>query len=854
MPRVSEIQRKGATRMARMLQSAGNIETMLAETDANRERRTEAAQDWTDQEAASFQAQQRIRDDFITWFDKMYKPRMPIESQPSDPWVDLTCDGTGVDELLHRFQGFLSFMLDKTPGRGEDQKVAADTFKRWSTNLVLVSLRQLQGWSDEGEGGISARLASWVNSTANLEGHRRFHKPTVAYGKFEASLCIGHILAHADSPPLRFAAELQKVSIIQWCLNTGERPGDCTLRERSGYQDFIKLRDVVIRRDLSSSSTWSWYVEVSLHSFKGNRGATKVAHSQVATCEATKFSQNLQFEMATTLIPLLIWRKRLVSYDALGNATLISSVTDFLQSKQCIFRGLGDDPLFLAMTGGGGSFKGAGLELGRPLTTNGLVRALRNCYTAVGLPGSGAYHFRFEKGDKIRILFGPQAQAEALHHRPEGRVGYLHYSSGLQNLPVSRVMLEETDDERKKLEQAGYYRRKLSSHAMISVIRTLAAQKAGVKLVQPQVDAAELHEVFKADDEMQRLAREIARADEQVLQAEASYVANPTLASQEVVARTKRVAQSLRRASTARKSHLSSGIRQKAEADYRRRLGEMAAFSGGTVEGIRTAHSFLLSHDAIEAEKKRTNTNAHRQLDSTDVGCSRITAPTTQQRAVDIESDSQTSEADEADSSSIDASECDDSDCSVSDGEVEAGKIDADDEVVDPDVERANLSRNVELSRAALMLHYEGRLNAAAQVELLQAVWLERGFCPLCSLVPLSTPANPGGGLHWTHADDGSWIVDTNLKRVGKKILLHFRTYHADEWSALCMGQPPALLNTEISPDSLQNLDLPELDPDELAQANILAPEVAEESARLIASVLDEFAPSTTSSGHLAYD
>lgn len=163
----------------------------------------------------------------------------------------------------------------------------------------------------------------------------------------------------------------------------------------------------------------------------------------------TTKAQNLQIELATTL--LLV--------NALGDKMPILLVKDFLASNKTLFQGIGDKPLFTKMSGGKG-LASRGLVLNQPLATMSLDRVLQRVYAQVGPAGSGAYHFCFKKGNKICILYGADAQANALQHTSnnEGQqIRYKHYSSGLQTIPVSRTMIEETPDKVQRLAQAGYY-------------------------------------------------------------------------------------------------------------------------------------------------------------------------------------------------------------------------------------------------------------------------------------------------------------------------------------------------------------------------------------------------------------
>lgn len=83
-----------------------------------------------------------------------------------------------------------------------------------------------------------------------------------------------------------------------------------------------------------------------------------------------------------------------------------------------------------------------------PLLVTSVDVLLAEIHAEVGLSGNSAYPFWYNKGDKICIIRGAQAQAKALHHvGPSCNVGYTYYNLGMQNISISQIMLEETPKE-----------------------------------------------------------------------------------------------------------------------------------------------------------------------------------------------------------------------------------------------------------------------------------------------------------------------------------------------------------------------------------------------------------------------
>ena len=445
-----------------------------------------------------------------------------------------------MDTLFSRISGFLSCLLDFSYLRNDNVHVTATTFAGWGHRLASIAIETLtrneqqrtghlaSQWTTVGKDQLTHKLDLWMKSTAVKENLSQQGRERHAYGKPEAALCINSILEDCNSPML-VASAIQKVALIQWSINRGERPGD-VLKGDDNEQGYLRTSDVTIRRmipgqDAPNESQWRWTVSIKMTDWKGARNPLLPKDVQQAICSPTSSPSNLQFELATTLVPLLIWRKLLVSVDAHGQEESIPSVQAFLSCEQTLFKGIGDDPLFVAMKGGWGSENG-GLLLDQPLTTQSFFVLLGKIYAKVGLGDRGAYPFRFEKGDKMRILFGSEAQAATLHH-DLGQVGYRHYSSGMQNIPVSRAMIDETPEEVAMLEAAGYYSRALSSHAMTAVLRSRASiegdassHEAISRFDIPIVNRAALTRQIQDDEEIQRLDSSIEEKGLQIRQGE----------------------------------------------------------------------------------------------------------------------------------------------------------------------------------------------------------------------------------------------------------------------------------------------------------------------------------------------
>lgn len=260
-----------------------------------------------------------------------------------------------------------------------------------------------------------------MQSTADSKSLRRRPPKKLFYGKWEASLCLHTIFAKAGSPN-NFASNVQKALYIQWMLNHGERLG--TVLKGSGKMQFLQLQDIVIKHETVTKwgqpPPWSWIVEVQLSTWKGDIDLTVQTNIQTAVCHATRLRQNLQFEVATMLIPFLIFRKALAAVTSEGKKIAICSVSEFLVSNEMLFVSVSEEPLFVTMEWGfGGLMLDSNPVL--PLTTSSSAVALGKLYAEVSLAIPGAYTFQYKKGNMIKIIHGKTTQGEALCYRSSSR-------------------------------------------------------------------------------------------------------------------------------------------------------------------------------------------------------------------------------------------------------------------------------------------------------------------------------------------------------------------------------------------------------------------------------------------------
>ena len=374
----------------------------------------------------------------------------------------------------------------------------AFTFKSWATGLVTVSLCQFKminvsfghlflGWTSMGHNRLFSHLRSWVHSIIQTYDLRRLREKRHFYGKWEAALRLCVIFDKAVHPA-NFKLDLQKALYIQWCLNCGEWPG---LALRGGQDRFIWLQDITIRRVVGTTlehgqHMWAWDVYIDITTWKGDQTLGTTLDLQVAICKHSRVQQNLQFEVAMTLVPFLINRKALAAVTANGTHVPIESVHLFLALKESVFVGTGDAPLFVAMDQGFGGLKLNPDAAGQValLTTASAAMALGKIFAKAGLGAYGAYAFCYMKGNMIKIIHGKTAQGKALHHCVYGQQAdtrYFLYSSGMQNIPISRTMLEDVNpSKRDRLANASFFQRRLGSDAMAATLRSIASEEAGM--------------------------------------------------------------------------------------------------------------------------------------------------------------------------------------------------------------------------------------------------------------------------------------------------------------------------------------------------------------------------------------
>ncbi len=428
MVRKSEAQRKGKTRLAAAIEAAANNPEELLEEQQELERMNRAAEDWTSQ---SQREHQWLHDEFVEYFRVIYRSICPdgVVEGEDDPWQNIDFSTRGVDELLRRFKAFLGFKLRHTSESQGPARVTAATFKSWAVGLIIVSLRRLQlidrergrlfsEWTKLGQDGLYSKMQAWVQSTVREEKLARLPLKPRFYGRTEAALCFKAIMAHADSSS-NFPADLQKILYIQWLLNAGQQSGSAL--KSSGKYNFLRMRNISIKRHLqfidgqADHRRWGWNVEVEVQSWKGDNDLTVPRDVQNIVFQATEVDNNLQFELATSLVPLMIFRGALAAVDSRGEIIPIRSVAEFLQTDQMLFMGVGDEPLFVAMAQDEG-----GLQLKPssgpvpPLTTESANIFLGEAFSQVGLAAAGAYAFRYMEGDMASLDHREQFAAQTL--------------------------------------------------------------------------------------------------------------------------------------------------------------------------------------------------------------------------------------------------------------------------------------------------------------------------------------------------------------------------------------------------------------------------------------------------------
>lgn len=86
--------------------------------------------------------------------------------------------------------------------------------------------------------------------------------------------------------------------------------------------------------------------EITIRSWRANDNPSIDRDVQTVTLQAVQFNQNLQFDVASHLVPWFIDRKELDEVDAFGHRRPVQSVEQFLASTGTTFKGRTDTPLF----------------------------------------------------------------------------------------------------------------------------------------------------------------------------------------------------------------------------------------------------------------------------------------------------------------------------------------------------------------------------------------------------------------------------------------------------------------------------------------------------------------------------
>lgn len=132
------------------------------------------------------------------------------------------------------------------------------------------------------------------------------------------------------------------------CINDKDNPW-----ERASTFINVKVNQICIH----CLANCKWEFEVLFDYFKGNHKNDKLQHKEKSTGLATSHVQNLQFKLAASVIPFLLWRKPIAVVQSDGSLGLpLGTLEDFLaaeEKKETTYSGIGDDFLFVKGTSGG---------------------------------------------------------------------------------------------------------------------------------------------------------------------------------------------------------------------------------------------------------------------------------------------------------------------------------------------------------------------------------------------------------------------------------------------------------------------------------------------------------------------
>nr|XP_031859943.1 uncharacterized protein CI109_004550 [Kwoniella shandongensis]KAA5527015.1 hypothetical protein CI109_004550 [Kwoniella shandongensis] len=473
--RISELLPKKRSRLQMVLEHPESIDMESYFRDVQDMRN--AAADWTSIDDALFRRYIGMADDLVRWYAVIWLPEHT--DYPASLWEIWTSQ-----DMADLLAAYLQFRMAHTVGRHPSGKIRVKTLTAWSKQVLyvaaynLIGRGRLQGPRQESvmtgtlpdrSDSLWALLRGWCHAYSakhDLPHQMPLHE---YFGPPEAALIIRRLEQKMIQSPQRAAVTIQTKAAINMMLCTGVRPsalGTPAMVTSTNAMHFLEESSIAV----SQPHRGVYDVEVDFRWLKGfSSHQHEISNFRPVLPAVTKV-RNLQHEVASTLIPMLVHRQVLCCRTRDGEY-IFRDMSDFLESDARHFyvTTSSTDALFRQSDTHGDLSK-------KPLRAADIQRRMLEVALEIRLPNARAYAFRRNFGDIAMITQGTDGQRVALNHYGRDHdAGRVVYSHGVSDMNLPRVILGEfgtgDEDAQRRLHASRYYDRQTDSRAVQTMLR-----------------------------------------------------------------------------------------------------------------------------------------------------------------------------------------------------------------------------------------------------------------------------------------------------------------------------------------------------------------------------------------------
>ena len=416
-----------------------------------------------------------------------------IPKAPFDLWI-----AKDASRLSDRLCAYLSLRATLTTGQDPSGKICKDTLRGWARNVFFIAVYNVLGAGSEGHqrnktalygvlpdrsDSLASHLKRFVNSYTTANGLPRHRKPVEFYGRLEAALLLDGIDRRLLEKANGGARDVQLKFVIQMTSRLCIRPVSVTT---------TAVGQALLQHDATIQQTEIGFYDITLLILtdKGFSQATNKSPARYQTLEAVQRLEDLRFDTATTLIPLLIIRLDLYELDPYTRQSrYYDDIEQFISSRSSTFH-VKESGLALLRQAATSAKMGKEALGDGSLTAASLYKMLMDLGQEVGLARCFVYCFRHGHGDRMRVAGGIEMAKDGLNHDLDDDVTRTSYSNASDDVRSSNLLLldfaDPNDPLKRRLEASRYFKREQMGRAVQAVVRS----KLGASLMPTKQDPA----------------------------------------------------------------------------------------------------------------------------------------------------------------------------------------------------------------------------------------------------------------------------------------------------------------------------------------------------------------------------